>query len=159
MRRELERASQDLGRMAPPPQTAPRRIAEGIAERFPDVLLPPQPAPRPPARRPAAVMTPKAIPVPRPVARQQSKKPARRRAAQAPPVLELETAPMRRPDPAGVQPPAPLIPASATSTVQAADAASIARWLKPSTLHQQFILTEVLQPPVALRQHHLGDAG
>jgi len=33
----------------------------------------------------------------------------------------------------------------------AVDARAVARWLTPATLRQQFILTEVLQPPVALR--------
>lgn len=32
-----------------------------------------------------------------------------------------------------------------------ADAAAIRRWLTPQTLRTQFILTEVLQPPVAIR--------
>jgi type II secretory pathway pseudopilin PulG len=33
-----------------------------------------------------------------------------------------------------------------------AGANAIARWLTPATLRQQFILTEILQPPLALRQ-------
>ena len=33
-----------------------------------------------------------------------------------------------------------------------ANAESLNRWLRPATLRQQFILTEVLQPPLALRQ-------
>jgi hypothetical protein len=32
-----------------------------------------------------------------------------------------------------------------------ADAPTIRRWLKPQTLRAQFILTEVFQPPLALR--------
>ena len=31
------------------------------------------------------------------------------------------------------------------------------RWLNPNTLRQQFILTELLQKPVALRPDHLAD--
>jgi hypothetical protein len=33
----------------------------------------------------------------------------------------------------------------------AATAASLAKWLKPSTLRQQFILTEIFQPPLTMR--------
>jgi len=33
-----------------------------------------------------------------------------------------------------------------------ADAAAIAHWLRPATLHGQFILTEILQPPLAMRE-------
>ncbi len=42
--------------------------------------------------------------------------------------------------------------AAATASRRSADAASVKRWLRPETLRQQFILTEVLQPPVALRE-------
>lgn len=34
---------------------------------------------------------------------------------------------------------------------QGVSAAAISRWLKPATLRQQFILTEIFQPPVTLR--------
>jgi hypothetical protein len=33
------------------------------------------------------------------------------------------------------------------------NAESLHRWLRPETLRQQFMLTEVLQPPLALRPH------
>jgi len=36
-----------------------------------------------------------------------------------------------------------------------ATAAALNRWLKPTTLRQQFMLTELFQPPVALRESHL----
>ncbi len=36
-----------------------------------------------------------------------------------------------------------------------ADAAALNRWLRPATLRQQFLLTEILQAPVALRRDHL----
>lgn len=38
------------------------------------------------------------------------------------------------------------------ATLPAASAASLARWLRPETLRHQFILTEILQPPLALRE-------
>ena len=34
----------------------------------------------------------------------------------------------------------------------ATNATSLARWLRPETLRHQFILTEILQPPLALRE-------
>ena len=34
----------------------------------------------------------------------------------------------------------------------AVDAQAIRRWLTPATLRSQFILTEILQPPLALRE-------
>src|SRR5437773_2199936 len=36
-------------------------------------------------------------------------------------------------------------------SVASVDASQIARWAKPATLRQQFILTEIFQPPLALR--------
>ena len=33
----------------------------------------------------------------------------------------------------------------------AVDAQALASWLRPATLQKQFILTEILQPPLALR--------
>jgi hypothetical protein len=35
------------------------------------------------------------------------------------------------------------------------DAQVLGRWLRPQTLRSQFILTEIFQPPVTLRQTHL----
>lgn len=37
--------------------------------------------------------------------------------------------------------------------VHSATAASLHRWLTPKTLRQQFILTEILQPPLTLREN------
>ena len=35
------------------------------------------------------------------------------------------------------------------------DARVLARWLVPQTLRSQFVLTEIFQPPVSLRESHL----
>jgi hypothetical protein len=35
------------------------------------------------------------------------------------------------------------------------DAKVLSRWLRPQTLRTQFIVTEIFQPPVALRESHL----
>ena len=68
----------------------------------------------------------------------------------AQPIAPVNTAPL-------VQRPAPAVPAIATPAAPAApaDARVIARWLNPSTLRRQFMLTEIFQPPVALRDNHL----
>jgi hypothetical protein len=51
-------------------------------------------------------------------------------------------------------PSAPLAPAAHASTRQAPAAAraDLRHWLTPAILQRQFILTEVLQPPLALRE-------
>jgi hypothetical protein len=51
-------------------------------------------------------------------------------------------------------PPSPRPAAAAPPRPSAAvDAAALRRWLRPQTLRTQFILTEILQPPPALREH------
>jgi hypothetical protein len=55
------------------------------------------------------------------------------------------------------QPPATppaIVPSSAQRSAdgRGVNAPAIARWAKPSTLRQQFILTEIFQPPLALRE-------
>ena len=42
-------------------------------------------------------------------------------------------------------------PLQRAAAVPAVTALTIARWAKPATLRQQFILTEIFQPPLALR--------
>jgi type IV secretory pathway VirB10-like protein len=49
----------------------------------------------------------------------------------------------------------PLSLASATKTASTANAMAINRWLNPKTLKQQFILTELFQPPLALRDNRI----
>jgi hypothetical protein len=44
-----------------------------------------------------------------------------------------------------------IVPTTPTHTAPALDAASLRRWLTPVTLRQQYLLTEILQPPLALR--------
>lgn len=58
-------------------------------------------------------------------------------------------------------PPVPMVPLSVPTEAvpaprrgeapAAVGAAALAKWLRPGTLRSQFILTEVLKPPVALR--------
>lgn len=120
---------------------------------------PPQPPVQPPQTRgaqPAAQMRvasatalpplahiarPAAAPVNRPVH-------ARPAAAVRPPQAAPPAARIAMP----AQPePAPVRPAAAAPFPSRATAPAIARWLKPQTLRTQYILTEILQPPLGLR--------
>jgi hypothetical protein len=68
-------------------------------------------------------------------------------------------------------PPPPPAPAMRTTTVKpiteknaakspgALDAAAFRRWLTPATLRQQFMLTEIFQPPLSLRDQHSVNEG
>lgn len=144
VREELERGARYRQQPpAPPPRPpapqqrrpAPQRIAEGIAQRFPDVMLPPAPPPMPPQQRRPAPPKPQRAP--------KQAKP--RRPAPAPTLPSLvETAPSKQPYVDITQP----LPRAKPPSV---DAAAIAKWMTPATLRQQFILTEIFQPPLALR--------
>ncbi len=66
---------------------------------------------------------------------------------QAPPPLPTQkSAPVERVM-AEVAPPPPPKPVAPS-----ADAKLLARWLRPQTLRSQFILTEVFQPPLSMRE-------
>jgi hypothetical protein len=143
---ELEQAQRYGRTSAPQPQPpparrpAPPRIAEGIAQRFPDVLLPPAPPPIPQQRRQRPAPLPPPQPA-RPAPRRPAKQP-RRAIPTLPPVVDL--APMEVPF---VNITEPAIRAKAPTV----DAKAISTWLTPATLRQQFILTELLQPPLSMR--------
>lgn len=68
---------------------------------------------------------------------------ASRREVTAPPVLLSSTTEERHSR------------AGRANEMGAADAASIRKWLTPATLRQQYVLTEIFSPPVALRPGHL----
>lgn len=123
-------------------QQVRQQISEGIAARFPDVLLPP--APRQPQKAQQRA--------PRPVAKK-----GKRRAQPQAPVLP----------PPPLQEPAtfvaPLPEAALTSRQTAARSVSpritaqaLATWMKPQTLNQQFLYTDIFQPPVGLRDRIAG---
>jgi hypothetical protein len=129
----------------------PPRISSGIADRFPDVLLPPAPARKPVVRQQAPprqqptrpLVQPRAVskrqksrPVPPPLPTRGSIEPPRPATASAPP------------------PPVPAVPPQAPASPRIS-AQALSRWLTPQTLHQQFMLTEIFQPPIALREQHL----
>jgi hypothetical protein len=120
------------------------RISAGVAKRFPDVLLPPAPQQRkavpPPQQRRAAPPPQPRRQIPTPPQRtSQPQRPAPADAALI--VLEEDTA-----------------PSTQHRNTTSAHTHDIAAWLKPRNLRQLYILTEVLQPPVALRENFLIDS-
>ncbi len=136
------------------PRPTPRQIAEGIAYRHPEVLRQPMPPMRP--RPMSAPPLPLPVPVrsrsmsPKP---QQKKSPSRKRQrerAVEEPILELsEERDSIAPRSAARSPIEAPIAAPRTPVV---DAFAIRQWMTPRTLRSQFILTELLQPPLAMRE-------
>lgn len=138
-----------------------RRLREEIERtqgRSPDV--PSRPAP-PPVRMDRSVPQPARVnrPVPQPVRKQRPAPiPVKRKAVKVP-------APPPRTEVAAIA--SSLLQASAASIAKteiqsppsrpslsrpSATAPALAQWLRPETLRTQFILTEILQPPLALRE-------
>jgi hypothetical protein len=117
----------------------------------PSSLPPAPPRPFPPARHmPAARPAPPgrfAAPPPRAMPSARAKSPLISATRPAPPTVP-PAVPAPQPMTISVGPSAAHLKRPAPA---AASAASIAHWLAPGTLRQQFILTEVLQPPLALR--------
>jgi hypothetical protein len=153
-RRERVRREIELGRSMPPSpvqqapmQQSPRPIRPPTQQPRPPMQQPrprPQPAPpRPAQARPAPQKQPKKrFPVKTPAARPSA--PARVLQAEPAEAVILDASPFAPTTTAAKRPNAP-------------SAAALHTWLKPATLRQQFILTEVLQPPVAMRDQHFGD--
>ena len=148
------RAQEDMMRRAasrppPVPQQQPmspaaarQRIAEGIAARYPDVLLPPAQHPARQRPRPVPPPVPQMRPIPQPP------KPKRR----AKPVKAPTPPPVPQARPQEVLESAVLIdevPLSRRETHQRTSA--LAQMLTPRSLRNQFVLLEILQPPLALR--------
>jgi hypothetical protein len=113
----------------PPPVFAPTRSIEGP-------YVPPRPVQRPVPPRP----------VPQPVSRPPARK-SKKKALKPPPPMPVEE-PVERAT--TLTPAAPMTSARPAPTA-GADAAALSRWLNARTLRSQFILTEILQPPLALR--------
>jgi hypothetical protein len=149
------RVREQMARAGITPQQPARRISPGIAARFPDVLAPPQIARRAPVRqapRPAPVRAPMKKHPPRPAA-----KPARRAAANVPQAIVRQAPVAQQQQPQHTTmaqlAAAPAMVARSASAAPGlkANATVLGRWLRPATLQQQFILTEIFQPPIALR--------
>ena len=136
------------------PQPPPPQLNAGYAARHPEMMQAPQMVRPPRAPMRASPISPP--PPPRPPMRrpqlQQQRHPARVAAPPPIPLLEVDDDAPRStlaappaPPPAGAKP-------QAAHTRQTATAPAISRWLKPGTLRQQFILTEIFQPPLAMRE-------
>jgi hypothetical protein len=120
-------------------------------QQTPPVLRPqPQrtvPPPTPSRPRPVPQAKKRSVPKqrpspPRPVSRPQSPPPRQVPAMARTEESDTHAVLTRQAPAAPVQPLRP--PPSLTTE-------SLARWLRPATLRQQFILTEILQPPLSLR--------
>jgi len=167
LRQQMLRAGVSSMNAPRPAPVAPRqrpRISPGIAKRFPDVLLPPKPAPQrqsQPQRRPQPVKAATRIVQQQRQARVPKPAP-RRQVAAAPPLAPPPLAQQAAPTVTQVAPVTaaraiqPARQSSSRSSSSSggrakADARALARWLRPATLQQQFIVTEIFQPPLALR--------
>lgn len=117
--------------------------------------LPPRLPPVPPQQQdeirrrmgaPPTKQPPQAAQTAKPIAVKKMPPRAAQRPA-PPPVAKIAARAM----PPAIKPPAPQPPVP-RPVVAAVDATALRRWLKPATLHSQFILSEIFQPPVALRE-------
>jgi hypothetical protein len=132
-------AKQNVAKARPPVQLAP----EG-ARRIP----PPRVTQRPPVGKRTA---------PRPVANYKGIPKAAKRPVLVPPPLPLPARAKPRAPEVELEEIAPATPRVVSSSAPpvTVGATAIRRWLKPSTLRQQFILTELFQAPLSLRENHL----
>jgi hypothetical protein len=151
--RSAPAAAQAAQRTRAAQQRAPQRpmqISQGIVQRFPDVLLPPVPqlrrAPQPRVQQPRS---------PRPMAKTFPRQPPPvRPGMKASPVVSAPAAPPL------VKPAPEVLPVAhdraSESVTPRINAAMLSRWMTPETLNQQFLLTEILQPPLGLRDRVAG---
>jgi hypothetical protein len=130
-----------------------------LPSRAPQRMPPPLPKQPQPAR-------PQRAPVGRPApAVRRTPAPTQRRAAVSRPVPAQPLAPLPAESEAHGESASGRMPVAATEISSAsaaarrssttATAAAIRAWLTPQTLRRQYILTEILQPPVTMRQSHL----
>lgn len=129
----------------PPPVFAPTRSIQG-----PYVPSQPVHRPMPPRMTQRSVQRPAQRPVP-----------VRRAPAMNQPAQRKAKKPVRPPEAPPVPPAEPVVPIASLAAISnqaagresaAANASALSRWLTPKTLRSQFILTEILQPPLALRE-------
>jgi Sec-independent protein translocase protein TatA len=141
--REAIEQSQQAARQQMPQQAGrpPVQLAPEIQRRIPPpVVTRPQPQ-RKPIRRPILATKKRVATNYNALTAKKPAPPPPLPAAKAVPevVLVPETAP-----------PPPMLSTSRKST--GVSAAAITMWLTPATLRQQFMLTEIFQPPIALRE-------
>jgi len=71
--------------------------------------------------------------------------------AYAPPPVPRPAVTQKPPEPAAARPTTPAPAPRRAPRLASATAPAVAQWMRPETLRSQFILTEVLKPPLALR--------
>lgn len=136
-----------------PPMRAPERLPDRPAARLPDRFPPYQPErarPMPAPNRPASVDRPPSLPS----RNAKKKKKVIQPAAEPQQIVNVSAAVEASPyaiTRASDQ------TASGQRTKQSLRAGALALWLRPETLRQQFILTELFQPPISMRDSHLGE--
>jgi hypothetical protein len=122
-----------------------------LASLFQD-RRPKPPAPFNPSLRPAPSPQPPAIPVRKAGPRRAVRRPAPPMIAIADPIMTTVSAAA----PPAMVPMARSIIANtgiaAPHSTPSQSAESIRKWLTPNTMKHQFLLTEILQPPLALRE-------
>jgi hypothetical protein len=126
-KRKRARDAIAAGTSLPPPLPGARQqaVRRKVQQRVPAVRQPP-PAQRSPQQRRIVAKSPR--PAPQPVAA---------------PVVPVPP----------VKPAEPIPPLTvARKIVRPTTATALRNWLQPATLRHQFILTEILQPPLALRE-------
>ena len=147
-RRQVRQDIDPMGR-----QQLQQQLNPGYQVRHPEMLAS---RPRPPSRaQPRAPMPVQPIAA-MPQRPQQRQRPRRRGPAvlPPPPIPAMQGNAPRSLVAQGAAKPVATKPA-APAPVQSVKAPAIARWLNPATLRQQFILTEVFQPPLAMRDERL----
>lgn len=142
---------------APPPSTALEALQREIALRLQGVQPPQLPeAQRPPALpvagNPQIAARQRMLALQRQAVQQAKRlkaRPSRKTPPLAPPPLT------RSQEPAPVETLVPIEavpPPSVRPQAPAVNAVALSRWMTPATLRQQFIITEIFQPPLSMRE-------
>jgi hypothetical protein len=138
---------------APRPVQQPVTLAPEIARRIPKYTppkVPQQRRPQPQQRRP--------VPTGRPATNYNAmaQQPRKQRQKKAPPPLPAAVVAQEAPVKVMLaEEAAPAVTSRSAKKPATVGAAAIRRWMRPQTLRQQFILTEVFQQPLAFRENLL----
>jgi hypothetical protein len=130
------------GHPAMPPPVPPQWLPAGARGVFDRRVPPPPPVPAIPVQH---VAQPVAM---RPKAKRRQQRPFAASAPPVPPVPRMQPAAPAAPRGQDVS----SLPAADRPATAPANAVALHRWLTVGTLRSQFILTEILQPPLSLRE-------
>jgi hypothetical protein len=131
----------------------PQDLAGQIQARIEAARVQTQQAANPTAKKPGARPTPARAIAKRPIPRQAPAPAQRKMKRKAPPPIPTRAAPQTVRNVVAKIAAAPTPPPRPAAVF--VDAKVLVRWLRPQTLRSQFILTEIFQPPIALRDNHL----